>query len=133
MKILAKQNKFKAFFEVKFTEKEMRGLTEQEKELIRSNGYSRLFTQTNKGHLNNIVLFIEKDHLGIKRLYGMTKWQIIAPNKSDVAYMQGINNASVWFLPQKRNGYKFDSGAYEVRVFSPKSLGYLFGYTTELP
>mgnify|MGYP000847831262 CR=1 FL=1 len=136
MKYLAKQNKFKAYFEVKFTEKEMRGLSNQEKELIRSNNYSRLFIQKeNDKKLEKYVLFIEKDNLGKKRLYGMTKWQIICPNKKDVTSNQSVNNSSIWFLPF-RNTYGnlyFMRGEYEVKIFSPISLGYLFGHTTKLP
>ena len=135
MKYLAKQEKFNAYFSVKFTEREMRGLSKEEKELIRSNGYNRLFTQTGKEHLNNIVLFIEKNNLGKKKVYGMSKWQIVCPNKKDIAYMQGVHNYCVWFLPIRSNNedYFFYNCEYEVRTLTPQPLGYLFGHTTKLP
>lgn len=113
----------------------MRGLSNSEKELIRTNNYKRFFNQTLDGHMAKLVLFIEKDRLGKKRLYAMSKWQIICPNRQDVAYMQGALNHEIWLLPQK-NGYGtffFSGGCYEVRIYSPKSLGYLFGHTTKLP
>ena len=135
MKNLVKQEKFNAYFNVKFTKSEMRGLSKQEKELIRSNNYSRLFIQEDrKDRLSKIVLFIEKDNLDKKKLYGMAKWQITCPNKKDIVYMQGVHNYCVWLLPFKSdNGeFFFYGGEYEVRIFAPQPLGYLFGHTTKL-
>lgn len=122
MRYFAWQERIKKFVETPFTEKELRGLSQAEKDFIRENNYMRLYRQKSDfKHMDKILLFIAVDRTtGRKHLYGQAKWQVVSPNTKDTCYMQGALNHACWLLPQLYGGCDFFSpGCYEIRINMP--------------
>lgn len=89
--ILRVQNELRVFEKETFTEKEMRGLTEQEKEFIRENDYKKYWD----GDETRFYMWIQKNPLGKKQLFAFAKWQIIDPNG---AGLYGKLNYRYWHI-----------------------------------
>lgn len=76
-----------------FTEKEMRGLMQVEKDFIRGNGYQVSLNQNG----DIFYLFIALNKLGNKQLYAISKKQSISPNNRDIN--ESTLNYCCWLLP----------------------------------
>ena len=113
-RILDACQKAKRIEAMKFSEKELRGLSNPEKEFIRCNNYNVCINCriTVSGDPVKLYLFIAKQMNGRKALYAYTKKQSINPNGHDIS--REAYNYECWLLFNKNeNGfYKF---SYERR------------------
>lgn len=99
-RILRAANKAKRIEAMKFTEKELRGLTNAEKDFVRDNGYSVCLNQNGI----KLYMFVAKQLNGRKALYAITKKQSINPNGHDIS--NEAHNYECWLLfDKKRNGF----------------------------
>ena len=92
-----------------FTEKDLRGLTINEKEYIRKNGYRVLSALPNG---EKIYLFVARQVNGRKALYAITKKQSINPNGHQIS--KDAFNYECW-LVFDRERYGFSKFNYERR------------------
>lgn len=93
-----------------FTEKDLRGLTINEKEYIRENGYRVLSALPNG---EKIYLFVARQENGRKALYAITKMQSINPNGHQIS--KDAYNYECWLAFLKR--YSGFSKLYYERRF----------------
>lgn len=114
-RILSALKKAKEIEARKFTEKELRGLTNAEKEFIRDNNYNVCVTASIYAFGENkqkLYMFIARQRNGRKALYAITKWQSVYPNGKDFA--EGAYNYQCWMtFSNKENG--FSKFYYEFR------------------
>lgn len=107
-RILRAVNKAKRIEAMKFTEKELRGLTNAEKDFVRDNEYSVCLNQC--GH--KFYMFVAKQLNGKKALYAITKRQSINPNGHDIS--REAYNYECWLLFDRKKG-GFSKFYYERR------------------
>lgn len=82
---------------LKFTEKDIRGLSKCEKQFIIENDYNVVLNQENTiGTNGTLYMFIERNRLGKKQLYAITKKQSVRPNSHDIS--QSAYNYECWLL-----------------------------------
>lgn len=94
-RILNAAERAKAIEAKKFTENDLRGLTAAEKTFVRENGYNVCVSQYFPGGgYQKLYMFVARQANGRKALYAITKWQSIAPNRTDV--IPGTFNFEVW-------------------------------------
>lgn len=99
-RILRAAAKAKRIEAMKFTEKELRGLTKSEKVFVRENNYSVCLNQNGI----KLYMFVAKQLNGRKSLYAITKKQSINPNGHDIS--NEAYNYECWLLfDKKRNGF----------------------------
>lgn len=79
-----------------FSEKELRGLSKVEKEYIRENEYKCYVDIAWPRGTVRCYMFIERDLIGRKRLYAITKKQSIRPNGRDIS--ANAHNYECWLL-----------------------------------
>lgn len=77
---------------LKFSEKEIIGLSKSEKHFIAENDYNVVLKQND----DVLYMFIAKNELGEKQLYAITKKQSIYPNAHDIC--QSAYNYECWLL-----------------------------------
>lgn len=94
-----------------FTEKDLRGLTNCEKEYIRDNKYRILSTLPNG---EKIYLFVARQENGRKALYAITKRQSIRPSEHQIS--KDAYNYECWLIFLKK--YQGFSRFYFERRFS---------------
>ena len=98
-----------------FTEKEMRGLTNDEKEFIRDNDYNVCVSACIDAFgdkKQKLYMFIARQRNGRKALYAITKWQSVYPGGKDFAPC--VYNYQCWMtFSKKENG--FSKFYYEFR------------------
>ena len=113
-RILVACQKAKRIEAMKFSEKELRGLSKSEKEFIRCNNYNVCINCriTVSGDPVKLYLFIAKQMNGRKALYAYTKKQSINPNGNDIS--RESSNYECWLMfDRAKNGFsKFN---YECR------------------
>ena len=99
-RILKASNKAKKIEAMKFTEKELRGLTKAEKDFVKENDYKVCLNQDGI----KLYMFVAKQLNGRKALYDITKKQSINPNGHDIS--NEAYNYECWLLfDKKRNGF----------------------------
>ena len=112
-RILNAAERAKAIEAKKFTEKDLRGLTAAEKTFVRENGYNVCVSQYFPGiGCQQLYMFVAKQSNGRKALYAITKWQSVAPNRTDV--VAGVWNFAAW-MPFDAAG-KFSTTTKEIRL-----------------
>lgn len=116
MTIYRKQQKLQAMEAVKYEERDLRGLSQKEKEFIRANDY-RMFVDCEYKH--RYYIFIARDlTTGRRRIYGLSKYQLIDPNGQYFPLTTARYNYSVWLtLNTDPNSYPFNRYVYEVRAW----------------
>lgn len=97
-RILRACEKAKKIESMKFSEKELRGLSKPEKEFIRCNNYNVCINCriTVSGDPVKLYLFIAKQMNGRKALYAYTKKQSINPNGHDIS--REAYNYECWLM-----------------------------------
>lgn len=127
MRNLVRAERAKKFEQSLFTEKDLRGLSKPEKEFIRENNYHVYYQQkdTTYKHFDKIILFVARDKTtNKKRLYGLTKWQLINPNLCDTAWGQKSWNYQYWLVPVLSKALPFSPYSYEFRFSESASVTY---------
>lgn len=105
-RILDACQKAKRIEAMKFSEKELRGLSKSEKEFIRCNNYNVCINCriTVSGDPVKLYLFIAKQLNGRKALYAITKKQSINPNGHDIS--NEAHNYECWLVFDRgKNGF----------------------------
>ena len=114
-RILAALKKAKEIEARKFTEKDLRGLTNAEKDFIRDNDYNVCVSTSIDAfgrRKQKLYMFIARQRNGRKALYAITKWQSVYPDGRDFA--KGVYNYQCWMtFSKKDNG--FSKSYYEFR------------------
>lgn len=112
-RILNAAERAKAIEAKKFTEKDLRGLTTAEKTFVRENGYNVCVSQYFPciGY-QNLYMFVARQANGRKALYAITKWQSVAPNRTDI--FSGIFNFEAW-MPFDAAAEIFSTTTKEIR------------------
>lgn len=117
-RILSALKKAKEIEARKFTEKDLRGLTNAEKEFIRDNDYNVCVSASIDAfgkRKQKLYMFIARQRNGRKALYAITKWQSVYPGGKDFA--EGAYNYQCWMtFSKKENG--FSKFYYEFRFFT---------------
>lgn len=104
----------KAIEAKKFEEKDLRGLTAAEKTFVRGNGYNICVSQyfPVRGY-QKLYMFVARQANGRKALYAITKWQSVAPNRTDV--VAGAWNFAAW-MPFDAAAEIFSTTTKEIRL-----------------
>lgn len=113
-RILRAIKKAKRIEAMKFTEKDLRGLSKYEKEFIQNHDYNVCINCriTVSGDPVKLYLFISKQMNGRKALYAYTKKQSINPNGHDIS-MEAYNYECWLMFDRITNG--FSKFSYERR------------------
>lgn len=103
-KFLAAQEKIRELSLLKFTDKQLRGLSKYEKQFIIENNYHVQIEQVDfLKRKQTMYMFIANDSLGRKRLYAITKKQSIQPNETKM--FNGYFNYECWLVFEKDKGF----------------------------
>lgn len=115
MTIYRKQQKLQAMEAVKYEERDLRGLSQKEKELIRDNNYNNFVDVRGTRY----YMFIARDlTTGKRRVYGYSKYQIIDPNGDYFHFTETRYNYNAWLiLNTDPEAQPFSPYRYEVRAW----------------
>ena len=117
-------NVIKELETLKFTEKDIRGLTKVEKQFLIENNYNVVLNQKGTIGTNGILyMFIAKNKLGKKQLYAITKKQSISPNAHDIS--QSAYNHECWLLFDVAS-CEFSKYSYERRFCQTPNVRLIF-------
>lgn len=107
-----------------FTETDLRGLSKSEKEYIRENGYKCYVDISGfKGCVIRYYMFINRNLLGKKQLYALTKKQSLLPNGHDIS--ESAYNYECWLL-FNANERLFSKFNYERRFCTTPNMRMIF-------
>lgn len=113
--VYRKQEYIAALEVVKYEERDLRGLSQKEKELIRDNNYNNFVDVRGTRY----YMFIARDlTTGKRRVYGYSKYQIIDPNGDYFHFTETRYNYNAWLiLNTDLEAQPFSPYRYEVRAW----------------
>jgi hypothetical protein len=126
-KVLNAQENIKEMNSLKFTDKDLRGLSKEEKDFIIENNYNVAVTQYDlSGNSIKMYLHIKRNNLGKKELFAYTKKQALRPNQKDVSKSH-LNHEILLKFNAKESFYrKFNTLEFERGFANNQRLIHLF-------
>ena len=126
-KVLNAQEKIKEMNSLKFTDKDLRGLSKAEKDFIIENNYKISVKQYDlSGNSIKMYLHIKRNNLGKKELFAYTKTQALRPNDRDISKSHLNHEILLKFHARESFYHKFNTFEFERGFANNQKLIHLF-------